>query len=169
MNDHIGPEPSVPVVKVLSVRGVEYALMSFMLWFGAAAIIWSLLAFVDGDAGYDTMSFPAAVVACALPIFGFLFLRLRRAELANPRLRYEPSKRRFSQITQYLSFFACFFSLVSFVYDIIQKMSESSTALEGTTSVNLGKSALQLLVFLAVAGGIFAYYWVDEHRPLKQQ
>ena len=163
MNEQINhqPEPSVPVVKVLSVRGVEYGLMTFMVWFGSAALLWCALAIIEGQAGFDVLAFPVALLIAVLPVFGYLFIRLRRAELANPKLRFEPSKRRFSQITQFVSFFVVFFSFVSFVYDLLSKAGGSDD------DTSLGKSALYLLVFTVIYGGIFAYYWLDEHRGLK--
>lgn len=154
-------EPSVPVVKVLSVRGVEYGLMTFMVWFGAASIIWCLLALVNGSAGFDNLAFPVSLLLTALPVFGFLFIRLRKAELANPALRTEPSKRRFSQLTQFLAFFASFVSVLTYVYILISAASGS----EGTSLV---KSGLSSLVVLVVAGGVFTYYWFDEHRTVKR-
>jgi hypothetical protein len=154
-------EPSVPVVKVYSVRGVEYGLMTFMVWFGAAAIVWCLLALVNNQSSFDVLAMPVALLLTTLPVFGYLFTRLRKAELANPALRYEPSKRRFSQLSMFVSFFICFFNIVSFVYLLLSSTTEDSYS-------SIGKSALNLLVILAVVGGIFAYYWVDEHRLTRR-
>jgi hypothetical protein len=150
-------EPSVPVVKVYSVRGVEYGLMTFMVHAGAAGLIWCLLALVNGEAGFDSLAFPVAVLLSALPVFGYLFLRLRKAELADPKLRFEPSKRRWSQLTQFITFFACFFNLVGFIYTLVSKMG-------GDDSGSLAKSFGSFDVVLVVAGGVIAYYCMDEHR-----
>ncbi len=148
----------MPVVKVLSVRGVEYGLMTFTLWFGAASLAWILLALIDGDnAGFDMLAFPISLLLVSLPVFAFFFLRLKRAEVANPVLRLEPSKRRFSQLTQFFTFLICLFNIVGFVYQLV-------AAAGGQEIESFGKTVLQLLVVLVIAGGLFAYYWMDEHR-----
>ena len=155
------PEPSVPVVKVYSVKGVEYGLMSFMVWFGGAALIWCLLALIEGEASFSMLAFPVALLLCSLPIFAYLFLRLRKGELADPKQRFEPTKRRFSQLTQFLSFFVVFSSFVQFVYTLVAQMG-------GQETESLAKSFGGFAVVLAVAGGIFAYYWMDEHRGARR-
>ncbi len=147
----------VPVVRVLSVRGLEYAFMSIMLWFGAASLIWILDTLIMGSASFQALSFPLSTLLTSLPVFAFLFLRLRKAELANPSLRLEPSKRRFSQITQILAFLTCFFNVVGVVYMIV-------ASLGGGEMDSIPKSLGITAVTLLVAGGILAYYWIDEHR-----
>lgn len=149
-----------PVVKVLSVRGVEYGLMTLMVWFYSAALIWILLAIVNARASFDMLAAPLALLITALPVFAFLFVRLRRAELADPALRFEPSKRRFSQVTQFVTFLICFFNIVTFVGGLISTI--------GGKDASLDKSFLNMLVILVVAGGVFAYYWFDEHRLIKR-
>lgn len=153
----------VPVVRVLSMRGVEYGMMTFMLWFGAAALIWILVSLVQGgsSASFASQSFPLATLLVSLPVFAFFFLRLRRAELANPSLRYEASKRRFSQLTQFVAFFTCFFNIVALVYTLV--------GIAGGSEVNsVGKTVGSTAIVLAVAGGILAYYWADEHRTTRR-
>jgi FtsH-binding integral membrane protein len=92
-----------------------------------------------------------------LPAFSWLFLRLRKAELDNPALRLEPSKRRFSQITQILSFLTCFFTIVTVVYSLI-------SAAGGEDVGGIGKILGVGAIILIIAGGILTYYWFDEHR-----
>ena len=147
----------MPVVKVLSVRGVEYLMMTLALWFGAASLIWSLVSVVNEQTGLSYLAFPIATLVVCVPIFAFFFLRLRKQELVNPALRFEPSKRRMSQITQVLAFLTCLFNIITFVYLIISKIG-------GDSEASLVKAFLSLLMVLAVAGGILAYYWFDEHR-----
>ncbi|MBA2278978.1 hypothetical protein H0V99_00865 [Candidatus Saccharibacteria bacterium] len=147
----------VPVVKVLSVRGVEYAMMSILLWFGAASLITILASLIMGGSGFESMAFPISVLLVCLPGFAWLFIRLRRIELADPKLRLEPSKRRFSQITQILAFLTCFFSIVGLVYTLV-------SAAGGEEVDSLGKVVGVVAVILAVAGGILVYYWFDEHK-----
>ena len=94
-------------------------------------------------------------------VFAFFFLRLRRAELANPALRHEASKRRFSQLTQLVAFFTCFFNVVALVYTLV--------GIAGGTEVDsVGKLVGSTAIILAVAGGILAYYWADEHKMTRR-
>jgi hypothetical protein len=149
------------VVKVYSVRGLEYGLMTFMLWFVAIGLVTSSLSLVNGGTSVDALAFPVSLLVVSLPIFAYFFIRLKRAEVANPSLRFEASKRRFSQLTQILSFFTCVFNLVALVYLLIQQAG-------GESETSLGKIFLNVSVILVVAGGIFVYYWHDEHRSFKK-
>lgn len=150
----------VPVVHVLSVRGVEYLMMTLALWFVAAALMWALLALVNGQTGFEILAFPISMLLVSSPLFAFFYIRLRRAELETPALRTEPSKRRLSQITQIITYLICLFNLIGFVYVIMTKIG-------GTGEVSIGKAALNVSVVLAIAGGILAYYWFDEHKGRK--
>lgn len=152
----------VAVVQVLSTRGVEYTMMTLALWFAAVSIIGLLLSVINGDNSYDTLSLPVSVLVVSVPVFGFLYLRLRKDELANPELRLDPSKRRLSQFTQIFAFAACFFNVIALVYLVMQKMA-------GHFSGSIGKVLIDVLVVFAVAGGILAYYWIDEHRLIRQK
>ncbi len=151
----------VPVVRVLSVRGVEYAFMTFMLWFGASSLIWLFVALLNGNAGFSVLSFPLSTLLISLPIFALLYIRLRKAELADPSLRLDASKRRFSQVTQIIAFLACFFNLTYLVFAIINKAGDSS-------NVSIGKIMASTAVVLVIAGGILTYYWFDEHKLVRK-
>ncbi|PJE65611.1 hypothetical protein COU91_00670 [Candidatus Saccharibacteria bacterium CG10_big_fil_rev_8_21_14_0_10_47_8] len=150
----------VPVVKVLSVHGVEYAMMTIALWVTAAAMAWALLNLINSGTSFDLLIVPVSALITSLPIFGLLFIRLRSAELSNPSLRIDPSKRRWSQTTQLLAFVTCLVNLSVFAYIALQKVS-------GNSDTSIGKTIADLLVILVIAGGILAYYWFDEHRGLK--
>lgn len=152
---------SVAVVKTLSVRGLEYLFMSICLWIGAAGLIWSLLLLVNGKTDAQLLAFPVTSLVVCGPIFAWFFIRLKKAELANPALRFDPSKRRTSQITQLVAFLTSLFNIITFVYLLI-----ASTA--GNSVISIGTAVVNLLVILAVAGGILAYYWVDEHRSFTK-
>ncbi|MBI1856661.1 hypothetical protein HY003_03885 [Candidatus Saccharibacteria bacterium] len=150
----------VPVVRVLSVRGVEYLMMSFALWLGAGSLIWVLLALINGYGSTTTLAMPGATMIVSVPVFAFFFLRLRKQELVNSSLRYEPSKRRLTQITQFVAFITCMLNTVTFVYLMIAKVS-------GQDGIVLWKAFANLLIVLIVVGGILAYYWADEHRTIR--
>lgn len=147
----------MPVVQVLSTRGVEYTMMMLTLWLAAGSLLWVMLALFNGGNHFDVMAFPVSLLVVCVPIFAWFFLRLKKAELANPQLKLDPSKRRLTQFTQVIAFAACLFNLIAFVYLLFTKLA-------GHTTPSLGKDFLNLLVILLVAGGILAYYWNDEHR-----
>lgn len=151
----------VPVVKVLSVRGVEYAMMTITLLITASALAWVLLNLVNGSSGFNYLVVPSAALLTCLPVFGLFFVRLKKAELRNPSLRLDASKRRMSQITQMLAFLACLINLIYFIYTLMQKFSGNND------EISIGKSALSLAVVLVIAGGILVYYWFDEHKLVK--
>lgn len=150
----------VPVVKVLSVRGVEYMFMSIFLWIGAASFIGMVLSLINGQSGFSTLAFPLSVLIVALPGFALLFLRLKKAELADPNLKFDASKRRLTQITQILAFLTCLINLITYIYIVMQKIG-------GEGNVSIGKVSINVLVIMIVAGGILAYYWHDEHKGRK--
>lgn len=150
----------VPVVRVLSVRGVEYAMMTIALWFAASGLAWVALNALNGSGNFNFLVVPLSILITSLPIFAILFIRLKRAELANPTLRHEPSKRRLTQITQIVAFLAVLINITVFVYNILKKINH-------TSNQSIGKSALNLLVILVIAGGILLYYWLDEHRTRR--
>ncbi len=150
----------VPVVKVLSVRGVEYAMMSILLWFGAGSLIYLLVSLINGNSSFDGLAFPLSLLIVCLPGFAFFFLRLRKAELDNPSLRLEPSKRRYSQITQILAFLTCFFNIVTVVFSLLALVG-------GEDGDSVGKILGSAVVILLIAGGILFYYWQDEHKLVR--
>jgi len=153
------PESLMPqaVVKVLSPRGLEYAFMTIALFTSAFALSIALLSLVNGQTSFSVLAFPVAALVVSLPVFALLFLRLKKAELANPALRYDPSKRRASQFTQIFSFVIALFTLIGFLTTIFAKIS-------GSFDSSLVKVFLDVLVIEAIAGGLLAYYWIDEHR-----
>lgn len=149
----------VPVVRVLSVRGVEYGMMTISLWICAAALGATLLTIISGLASFEALAFPISLLIVALPVFAFFFLRLKKAETLNPSLALEPSKRRFSQVTQFLAFITCMINLIVFVYLVMASF--------GGMKVSWGKAIGDLAVVMVIAGGILAYYWMDEHKLAK--
>src|SRR3989338_1925973 len=147
----------VAVVQALSVRGVEYAMMTFSLWLVAGSVIWVLIALINGGTSFKMLVLPTAILIACVPVFGYLFMRLKREELANPDLRFDPSKRRLSQFTEIIAFAACLFNVIGFIYLLLQKAA-------GETAPTIVKSFLTMLIVLVVAGGILTYYWLDEHK-----
>lgn len=150
----------VPVVKVLSVRGVEYGMMTIALWIAASTLAWVLLNMLNGSKGFSYVVVPTSALVVCIPIFGLLFIRLKRAELRDPNLRLDPSKRRWSQTTQMLAYIACLINLIYFVYVVLQHFSADKPK-------PISKAIINLSVILVIAGGILAYYWFDEHRARR--
>lgn len=159
LSAHANAQP-IAVVNALSVRGVEYTMMMLNLWILAGALVWLAIAMLNGETGFSFLAFPAALLIVCVPVFSWFFVRLRRAELLNPELRFDPSKRRLTQFTQIVTFAACLFNLIAFVYLILAKIGGDNTG-------SLVKPLLDLVVVFVVAGGILAYFWADEHRNFK--
>lgn len=147
---------SQPVVKVLSPFGIEYVFLALSLFFGAGGLIAALLILVNGAASFSALAFPAAMLLVTLPVFAFLFLRLKKLEMRMPHLRLDASKRRTTQLIQIVSFITVIISLISFVYAVFAKMA-------GQSGTSVGKVTLDTLCFVVVAGGVLAYYWRQEH------
>lgn len=135
-------------------------MMTIALWIGAGAMIWALLVLINGLSSFAALAMPISLLLVSVPVFSVLFVRLKRAELINPDLRYEASKHRMSQITQVAAFLVCVFNTIVTVYAILISFS-------GGSGLSVGKSLLNLLVVVTVAGGILAYYWFDEHRLIN--
>lgn len=155
--DDADPLRPVPVVRVLSPVGVEYVFLVFALISGAIGLASVLISLVNGKLDFSVLAFPAAMLLVSVPIFAYLFLRLKKLEILQPNLRLDPSKRRSTQFIQIVSFITCLFTLIGLVYAIFAKMG-------GQSSVSIGKAILDAICVLVVAGGILAYYWRDEHQ-----
>lgn len=145
------------VVKVLSVRGLEYLMMSLALWVGSFALAGILLSLINSGTSFDVLSFPVSSLVVATGLFTLFFRRLKKAELWDPNLRFDPSKRRLSQLTQVVAYIAVFISLIGIVYSTLAKLSSD-------LSQTYWKLLLDFVVVIAVAGGVLAYYWIDEHK-----
>ncbi len=145
-----------PVVQVLSPRGVEYVMMTVALFTSAIGLAAILVGLVNGQTSMMSLSFPAALMLVGLPIFAALFLRLKKAELREPSLKLDQSKRRSTQATQIISFLIVLITLIATIVAIFAAMSGVNDS--------LGKSLGSAFFVLIVFGGILAYYWHDEHR-----
>ncbi len=152
-----GDLASQPVVNVLSPRGIEYVFLTIALFTAAIGLGSALISLVNGQTNFDVLSFPVASLVVSLPVFAFLFLRLKKSEMQDPSLKHEASKRRATQFTQITSFVVCFFTLIGFISTIFAKMA-------GQYHGSLIKIFLDVLAVLLIAGGLLAYYWRDEHR-----
>ena len=146
-----------PVVKVLSPAGVEYVFMTIALLtaeFGLGIVLVSL---VNGMTSFSLLAYPASLLLVAVPVFAWLFLRLKKGELLNAGRRFDASKRRSTQFIQILNYIITFFTTIGFVAAIFSKMA-------GQYNGSVVKLFLDVLVVWAVAGGVLVYYWRDEHK-----
>jgi hypothetical protein len=168
------PQP-VAVVQNLTTRGLEYIIMFIALGVTALALASLLHSDVNnlmgnGDAGTlgnnNVVPMATAALVVALPVLAVLFLRLKKAETLDPELHLDPSRKRAIQLTLVITFLIGLGNIIYFVYGL---MAGSSNANEynvvGAQSVTgpLG-NFIHLVITLIIAGGIFAYYWFDEHQ-----
>lgn len=155
---HLQP---VPVVKMWSTRGVEYAMMSLVLWVSAISLSWLLLTFINSRNSFNNLVVPVSVLIISLPITTFFFIRLKKAELKNPVLRADPSRRRWTQATQFLAFVAIIADLITLVHQLLSHYS-------GANATSIAKIILDSTVVTVIAGCLLIYYWLDEHRPIAR-
>jgi len=166
LQGHKAPTPKedpikpMPVVKVLSTHGLEYAMMTISLWLTAFALGWIFLNLINGSRGYDNLVVPISALITGVPIFGLFFIRLHLAEMRNPALRLEASRRRWTQLTQMVAFLACLINVGVFIYAVMKHFGSEPTP-------SLGKAAGDLAIVLVIAGGILSYYWREEHRQAR--
>jgi hypothetical protein len=161
------PATPIAVVQQRTTKGLEYTIMFVAL--GASAISLGALLHNTVDSSFggqgstDLVSFAASALIVALPIFIVLFLRLKKAELVTPAIRSDASRRHAVQFTLIVSFVWGLFRLITYIYSLLNSGSGSSTFLGSDNSSPIA-NLLHTLITLAIAGAIFAYYWLDEHR-----
>ena len=149
----------IPVVKVMSPRGVEYVFLTIALFTAAVALGGALISLFNGKYDFSVLALPASTLLVSLPTFAFFFLRLKKSELKNPALKLDVSKRRSTQFIQITTFLIVFFTLIGFIATIFYKMASQYNG-------SLLKLFLDVLVVILIAGGILAYYWRDEHHKI---
>lgn len=163
-SDHTQP---IGVVKVFSTRGVEYYFMLIALAISAAALSTLLFSIADellgnGRSTFDTgiIAFTASALIVAFPVFAFLFLRLKKAELENPQLRLDQSRRRMVQIALIVSFIIGIFSTIGYLFTLL------AAAFGGSDYEisDVGLMITDFVITVAIVGGIFVYFWLDSHR-----
>lgn len=146
-----------PVVKVLSPAGVEYVFLMITLFTGEFGLSSILIALFNGETNFSVLAYPTALLVVTLPIFAWLFLRLKKGELKDPDRRLDASKRRSTQFIQIANFIVTFFTTIGFVGAIFAELG-------GQFHTSLMKVFLDVLVIWLIGGGTLAYYWRDEHK-----
>lgn len=187
--DPVPPAPSartsqpVTVVHRYTTVGLEYIIMFLSLGIGAISLGALLHAWVNQSIGITPgwfamsaeMSGIAALVT--LPIFLILFLRLRSMEQKDPTVHEDASRRRGVQLALIVSFIWGIKSIVTYLYNLIGSDGRSyetySYLMRNTQTLDSGPyqiaQILHLVITLGIAGTIFAYYWIDEHRHKNAQ
>ena len=149
----------IPVVKVLSPRGIEYLFLTIALYTAAFSLGSALISMINGEFSFSVLALPAAALLISVPTFAWFFLGLKNAELKNPELKLDASKRRSTQFIQITTFLVSFFTLIGLVATIFYKLA-------GQYSGSVMKVLFDELVVILISGGILAYYWLDEHRKV---
>lgn len=170
---HKSSEP-IAVVQRYSTRGMEYSIMFISLFFGAVSLGIFLhdlldrytLASPQNGTFLDDATLPAVMAIVTLPIFVLLYIRLSRVEKSNPAVHNDSSRRHGVQLALIISFIWGIVTLVGYLYQLLTSLSGTvtpDTAVVAGTNYQLIQF-MHLLITLAIAGGIFAYYWIDEHK-----
>lgn len=172
----VAPAPTgqpIAVMNVATTRGIEYTIMFVGLWISATAVGFLLHSSVDGLTGkqgtFDGVApFAGAALLVALPIFSFLFLRLKKAELTEPAMRNDPSRKKAIQTTLLITFLIGIGKIIGYVFSLLNGGGEGYGLFGGGSSTDVAVSPifdlLHTAITLGIAGGIFAYYWRDIHK-----
>ncbi|HEY2003512.1 MAG TPA: DUF5671 domain-containing protein [Candidatus Saccharimonadia bacterium] len=158
----------IAVVSQRTTRGLEYVIMFLALGVTAISLGEVLHSIVDESFGNTSsfeglVSYATSALIVALPIFAILFLRLKKAEQGDANLRRDSSRRHAVQLTLIVAFLWGLFRLVTYIYSLLNGGLSNSIGGGGGT-VSPVANFLHALITVAIAGGIFAYYWTDEHH-----
>lgn len=173
-SDHLDTnEKPLSVVHRSSTIGIEYGVAMISLAVAAISVGTLTHNYLDVAFGQtDSFSHPLAISGAiiGLPLFLLLFLRLHQLERRQPLLKADSSRRHWIQATLLVSFLVGIGHIIFYVYNLVDgSMSNNyySDYLQRPQPSAAEYQLLQLghlLVTLAIAGSIFAYYWLDEHR-----
>ncbi len=156
----------IAVIQQRTTRGLEYIIMFLALAVTAISLGILLHDVVDSSFGFSSYdngmsAYASAALIVGLPIFSWLFLRLKKAELHEPALRHDASRRHAVQLTLVIAFLWGIFRLVTYIYSLLNT---GTDAYLGSNLASPIGNFLHMLVTLSIAGAIFAYYWIDEHK-----
>lgn len=174
------PQAPIAVVDQLSTKGFEYKLFAIALVLSLVAIIMSI-----NNLLYDTSngSFYLSMLVVSLPVMVVFYLRLRRAELKDPALKKDPSRRKISQAIMVVTFLAIIIHSIAILFLTISgeysrpacpsydssysyNQYQSSQPADNCTYNDraLGKDFASLAVTYLFAGSIFYKFWRDEQK-----
>src|SRR6185295_8785860 len=93
-----------------------------------------------------------ASLIVAFPVFGFLFVFLRKKIETNPEIRNIKSRKFFIYVALLWTFLVLLIRFISLIYGFL------------SGSQNTGASLLHLLVTLLISGSIFLYFVLDVRK-----
>lgn len=163
----------VTIVQNQSTRGFEYNIMFIALLvtaFGFAGLLHDTVDLLTGTSVYGHIGGVFAITSLLVlgPIFTILFFRLKAVEEKEPDLRKDPFRKRWIQSTLFFTFLIGIGHIIYFVYSLLTPDTRSVYDYYSPQNSDPGAAtlalALHVLVTVLVAGGIFAYYWIDDHK-----
>ncbi len=181
------PQQPIAVVNTYTPRGVEYMIMFFALWTAATSLGTLLHAIVDNMAPKaETSYFSAAdsvlplssiALGVGVAIFVLMFLRLKKAELHDPSIRLDSSRRRAVYLTVLVTFLIGLQKIITYIYGLFNGGGSNEGIggiifggyFGGGSATDPGSplylwDLLHLAITLGIAGAIFVYYWRDMHK-----
>lgn len=154
---HLTRFSSPTTVDPAHAPGTEYKLLLVGLMATALALIVLLLDLIMGASSVPMVALPVAVLVVTVPVAYWLSLRVDKMERQEPLYILNDSRRWSAQFAQVTSFGACLLSAAFFVYTVFMRVA-------GTEGLSIGKAALDMLVVVAIAGSLFAFYWHGDHN-----
>ncbi len=157
----------ISVVNNMSTRGFEFIIMFIAMGITASSLGWILHSLADGLFGggggiYEAgVAFSSAALLVGLPVFALLFLRLKKAEVNDPEIKQDPSRRRAVQLTLVVTFLIGMIKVITYLYSLFNGDSAASFS---SRQINPAVNLVHTIITLVIAGGIFAYYWQDQHN-----
>jgi hypothetical protein len=155
-----GQNAPISVVENLTARGFEYKLFSVSLVLSLAALLLIANFMISGNGDWNASAFPVTMLVVTGPIALLLFIRLHHAELMQPALKHDASRRKVLQAIQLVTFLTVVGHTIILLYLLLSGYYNSTD--NGHPSFASG--VLRWVVTLLLAGGTFWYYWRDEHR-----
>ena len=162
----------IAVVSNFTTRGLEYIIMFIALAVTSVSLGLVLHNLVDNLMGVSNSSYEGLVsystsaLVVGLPIFLLLFLRLKKAELGDSNLFHDPSRKRAVQLTLIITFIIGIWKVISYIYSLLNAGNYSVS--DYGTNPSLTGNLVHTIITVAIAGGIFAYYWHDSHKADAQ-
>lgn len=162
----------IGVVPVFSTRGLEYWLMFIALFVLATSlvrIVSDLVLYATGNTAVASEAVGSTTNAAALVsfvVFSYLFLRTKDAELKDPAIGLDPSRKRAIQLVIIVSFTGLLVGVIGFVSTLLNGNALYDLTID-TESLSMGAQLLLEVVMISVNAVIFGYYWRDDHRQRK--
>ena len=132
-------------------NGFEYSLFVFSLGLSAFALAMVLHANIGGFAS-GLAGFFATTLVVAVPLTLFFGSRVKKADLANPSLKEDKSRRRTGQHIMGWAFGIGILRIIFYLYELL-----NGGIVEPT------QTFLNVLVTVLIAGSVFVYFWKQQN------